>query len=916
MAFQITRLQVEQLRRFRQPLLLEGFEPGLNILAGPNEAGKSTLVRAIRAAFFERHRSTAVDDLRPWGEGSSATPTITLDFMLDGQPHHLVKSFLGKKRCTLQIGSQRALDGAEAEDHLAQRFGFGFAAKGASRPEHWGIPGLLWVEQGSGQALDVSHAREHLHDALQGQADAAGGPAALGGLAASGGDELLQWLRGQRDELLTAKGVPRRGGGLPEATELADEQQAQISALDQQIASYRQQVDQLATLRAQHQADETAQPWAALRSTLAEAQARQQALAGQQQQLAADQARAAQLAQTRQLLAGEIDALARQQAQAAQRGQALAQATQQLQAADAAVAVAAAGVQASQARAQAARLAWRTAREAAQRQALAQQLQQAQADAARQADALQRADAAHQHLATLRAQAAAHPAIGEAQLKVLQRLDRGAREAALRRQAVATRLQFDLPAGQALGLARGAAGGADAGAGAGAGTGEVQRTLQGQGELLLDSPATLALPGGGTLRITPGGQDLAALARQHDEALAALQAALQGQGLADLAEAEARLAAHTERQAQIRLAEQALAIVAPQGLAPVQAAAGEAQARIASAQAALDRLPANANASATTTTTTALPLDEAEAAHDAATRSEQAAAEALAGAQRRQAATASALDSAQREHAAAQAALVDPARAARQQQAQQQLLATQAEHEALAARIGQAQAALAAARPDIVAQDIARLARSIEQLLQAHQQRREQLLVLEGTLQQAGAQGLEEQRDSLAGALARTRRRAAELQHRAAALALLCSRIEARRQATLSRLQAPLQQRLQHYLPLLLPGAAVQMDAQLAPESLTRPAPDGGAERAALDELSFGAREQLRLISRFAYADLLQQAGRPTLLILDDALVHSDAERLGAMKRVLFDAAQRHQLLLFTCHPEQWRDMGVALRQL
>jgi uncharacterized protein YhaN len=34
------------------------------------------------------------------------------------------------------------------------------------------------------------------------------------------------------------------------------------------------------------------------------------------------------------------------------------------------------------------------------------------------------------------------------------------------------------------------------------------------------------------------------------------------------------------------------------------------------------------------------------------------------------------------------------------------------------------------------------------------------------------------------------------------------------------------------------------------------------------------------------------------------------------MKRALFDAAQRHQVLLFTCHPEHWRDMGVELRSL
>jgi hypothetical protein len=34
------------------------------------------------------------------------------------------------------------------------------------------------------------------------------------------------------------------------------------------------------------------------------------------------------------------------------------------------------------------------------------------------------------------------------------------------------------------------------------------------------------------------------------------------------------------------------------------------------------------------------------------------------------------------------------------------------------------------------------------------------------------------------------------------------------------------------------------------------------------------------------------------------------------MKRILFDAAQRHQIPLFTCHPENWRDLGVAARDV
>ena len=140
------RLKIEQLRQFRQPFELTGFEPGLNLFTGPNEAGKSTLVRAIRSAFFERHRSASVDDLLPWGEPSAA-PSVELDFSIGATDYRLRKSFMHRKRCELKVGS-KDLDGEDAEQHLAELLGFRFAGKGASRPEHWGIPGLLWIEQG------------------------------------------------------------------------------------------------------------------------------------------------------------------------------------------------------------------------------------------------------------------------------------------------------------------------------------------------------------------------------------------------------------------------------------------------------------------------------------------------------------------------------------------------------------------------------------------------------------------------------------------------------------------------------------------------------------------------------------------------------------------------------------------------
>jgi uncharacterized protein YhaN len=50
--------------------------------------------------------------------------------------------------------------------------------------------------------------------------------------------------------------------------------------------------------------------------------------------------------------------------------------------------------------------------------------------------------------------------------------------------------------------------------------------------------------------------------------------------------------------------------------------------------------------------------------------------------------------------------------------------------------------------------------------------------------------------------------------------------------------------------------------------------------------------------------------------MLDDAAVHTDATRRDALKRALLDAATRHQILLFTCHPELWDDLGVKQRAI
>jgi len=155
-----------------------------------------------------------------------------------------------------------------------------------------------------------------------------------------------------------------------------------------------------------------------------------------------------------------------------------------------------------------------------------------------------------------------------------------------------------------------------------------------------------------------------------------------------------------------------------------------------------------------------------------------------------------------------------------------------------------------------------------------------------------------------------------ELARRARALDHLLQHLRAAQARATQTLQQPLQVYLRHYLDLLFPGATLGLDESLTPQSLQRADARAGARQELLDALSFGAREQLALIGRLACADLLQAAGRPTLLILDDALVHTDALRLAQMKRILFDAATRHQILLFSCHDAWWRDLGILPRDV
>ncbi|KPP97199.1 AAA family ATPase [Marinobacter sp. HL-58] len=869
----LRRLQVEQLRQFRQPFVLDDLQPGLNLIHGPNESGKSTLVRAIRAAFFERYRTSSVDDLRPWGD-SAAAPTITLDFDARHKSWHLVKSFLQRKRCDLKIDSDSYSED-EAEEKLAELLGFQFSAKGVSKPEHWGVPGLLWVEQGTGQNIEqaVAHAGDHLKSALN---------ALVGEVASTGGDELIEQVRARWSELFTPTGKPR--GDYQKLEKEREEHQQDIDELQGRVQKYQEQVDRLGKLAQDFERTEKERPWEDAERQLEQAKERYRQVEKLEQEQARERESLAHLQRNQQLLRQnraqleslnrklearrtELDKAQRELDQAEARSPSITGTVKEAKAAyDAAV------KQLDQARLQEtrARLEQEIRRLEQQNQALT--------------DNLKKARRYQQDLEQAREQARQNQIDADA-VKTLKNTERQLNDEAIRSQTIATRLTWQLEPGASLALN--------------------DENLQGQGEKQLLEESSLAIPGVGTLGIAPGGEDLASTRRR----LSTLEQGLAGQmkslGVTSTQQAEQRLTACEAAERTLQHTRELLKSVAAGGIDQLLADQKEIDGQLQTAKTELQNSPQPGQQPRVTDVASA----EAER-----TKAETRLAEAEAEERRHQTdllTRRQTRDNARAEWQQLQDEVHNPKH-------QEQLQKLSTELADIEQKQGRLEAALQArdqeireAHPAILRQDIERYQRSISNLRQAQEERQRELRDIQVRLEAWGAEGLEEQLNEKIAELEQCNRRYQELHRRAQALDLLLTLLTEKRQALTRRLQAPLQKHLDHYLSLLFPQATLEVDEHLRPGTFTR-----GTELGQIAELSFGAREQMGLISRLAYADLLQEAGRPTLVILDDTLVHSDTDRLEDMKRILFDAANRHQILLFTCHPEKWSDLGVVPRDI
>ncbi|MEQ8485812.1 MAG: hypothetical protein RIB46_15740 [Pseudomonadales bacterium] len=859
---------------------LEGLAPGLNLIAGPNESGKSRLVEALRFAFFESTSGQAAHkkQLATWGLAPDK-PRVSVSFELAGTDWQLDKVFLDRGWNARLRGGREDLEGEAAEARLAELLG---VRPGSGRTEarlaDQGIWSLLWVDQGASRDLPAhnAEAQNRLLDALTREV----GEVAAGAF----GQRILARATEQVGRYYTEKTFAERPllkdarAEVARLAQAADEAAAARAAIAEAADALQQARDKAADLGRRHDAATTLHRQ--LQARLQDAEQARHELRLQDAALReADGERrsaAERLAQA-ETLAEEVRTL----------GEQVAALTERSRDTDAETAVARQGFDAASAelttleqQADAAAAALTRLR---RMQALSSQRQQLTRQQQRLDAARQRAD----RRATLQGELDALPALTPADVKRLRRAAESRTTAFAQLEGASVALELTARRDVVIDGVPLAAGAST--------------------RILVTDERQIDIDQAVSLTVSPGAGELTALrdaVRDAERQLAALRDELQ---VADAEAADQVVQRRTALTADIERLAADLAEQVPEGLDELARQVQALRAGIEAASAAA----------------------AGAAAEDGAEDEAVDGAEALAAAEQRQRALAeqcgrarAARDAAQERwsqlralaarHSSALEAAVGQHRQRQQQLAAQPALDTlrAAVDTATRMRDERANSRDAAQRRyqdsggDQLAEDVARAAQAEAALAQALQSTRDTCLRLETTLAQAPADARHERVQEIEAELAAARDALERLLRDAAAARRLFEVLDAEYRAARERLAQPVIERIRPYLADLFPGTEVWLDEALNLQGLR------GADAAeAFELLSGGAREQLALLVRIGLAEVLGQE-EPWPLVLDDVLVNTDAERVRRMQRALFHAGRHMQILLFTCHGTLFDALG------
>jgi DNA repair exonuclease SbcCD ATPase subunit len=232
----IRALRLWNVRRFgNRGVAIEDIGDGVNVLAAENELGKSTCFDALQALLFQPHSGTpkSIQTLRPYSGGS---PRIEADIEnADGLFRITKQYYAGKKALVTDLGNNRLV--AQADE--AEAWIIDLLHGGASGPT-----GLLWLRQGnteleSGGTAQQAQERKVREDALS---SVAGEVEALTGGRRMA--RIIEQCQSELNILLTASGRPKKAGPYSLALEEFEQLQEEERAKKKLVDSLRSDLDE------------------------------------------------------------------------------------------------------------------------------------------------------------------------------------------------------------------------------------------------------------------------------------------------------------------------------------------------------------------------------------------------------------------------------------------------------------------------------------------------------------------------------------------------------------------------------------------------------------------------------------------------------------------------------------------------
>ncbi len=871
-------VQVSRFRRFRAVLEVRELAPGLNVIAGDNEEGKSTFLQAIRAALFDKYTSSVAEVYRPYGE--SVSPRVTAVFEIDGLEYRLDKVFSRRKdgEATLTASDGRRWEGPQAEEYVAGLFGFSYVPRGASKPEHQGLAGLLWVEQARAYEPVVlsDQSRRQLHTIFDSEMSEL-----LGG---EHGEALHRRIRALREGYFDKRNKPRgeyrrwqeKRAGLAERL-----QQARLELQD-----YEHRTDRLEKRQAALEAYRGDRALEQAEAKLRDAQEQAQRVEGLASRVEASRQKLSLTGAERTAARMEWETRARlvQEQQQAQASLSVARARLAERSTEVAPADQAVD-----------RFKARLRQEKDNRANLESRLR-----AARDAEQLARLTADHGELAAVLKEARGTEAARRAcqqgreaipvtaqSLQVLRRVERDRAIAEARLHAAATRVAHRLQPFAPVRLAG--------------------RVITGEGSLLLTETSVLEIDGVGSFTIHPGGEDLHGLRAQLQQHMDKLRQQLADLDVKDVSAAERALNTRQALDSEVQVHDARLSGLAPQGLTELEErlAALDSQRQVL-----LKRVGQEAEVPGDPI---ALEYQLGELADKiAALEGELAQRERLLRERREALVEADAeARSVETRFEAVEQTLQKARRGGADDRLVSRLADAEAAEELASQQFTALERALAAENPAAVRLEVARCQQALGQVSGDISRLEKEINDLSVELSALGQRGLAEELAQVESECAAAEAELGHIESEALAVDLLYRVLDEALRAAKETVAQPVIARLVPYLRQLLPGADPSINEDMVLTGIRR---DNTTEPFA--DLSIGTREQLAVLVRLAYADLLSEQGLPVTVILDDALVHSDAERRDRMKAILYQAAQRYQVLVLTCHEREYLNAGGALIRL